>query len=540
MPFIDPTQAFIKETLASHIAANYKHTDQSKSLCAEGTRLELLEYIQQWLLPQPSNAERIFWVTGIPGSGKSTLSATIVENLRENDTPVSAQFFISRNVPETIDPNKIIPTIAQQLASFPTAARVLKRALKNGYPAKRGEQVTSLLLDPIRELCHSRDVVVILIDALDELKDAAKSVIEILSHIAPIDSDLPNNIRFVITSRPEHWADISRSKELKHAVFRQYSVATELSVTEVHNFVVARMREIVTERMELTPNELDWHDWPDPDQLQRLSNKANGLFHYAATALQWIELRIGEDGTACRESAFKRFSEDGLDKLDDLYKLILTSWEDVHKPTKDNNRRTTRLDGFQHVMGTILVLQKPLLIHEIIALLSDIPKDKFDVTNFLQQMRSVLIPRTTTSFYDATPQMHKSFRDYTMSERAPPEFRILTRDAHFMIARSCLDIIVKAGRQGGNGNEYAVTYWHVHVREAGARCDDDGMRILLGEMVNERVFRVWTGKRELIDVFESVATTGWQLLKVRQKHRERHLSDELYGSKIWMRVSWCR
>jgi Cdc6-like AAA superfamily ATPase len=148
--------------------------------------VELLADIKQWLSPQPSKAERIFRVTGIPGSGKSTLSATIVENLRKNHNPVSAQFFISRNIPETIDPDKIIPTIAQQLAIIsPTAARVLEMALKDGYPATRKKQVTSLLLDPIRELSKSCDVVVILIDALDELKDADGSVIEILSYIAP-------------------------------------------------------------------------------------------------------------------------------------------------------------------------------------------------------------------------------------------------------------------------------------------------------------------------------------------------------------------
>ena len=541
MPLIDPTQAFIKETLASHIAANYKYTDQSKKLCAKGTRSKLLEYIGQWLLPQPSNAERIFWVTGIPGSGKSTLSATIVENLCETDKSVSAQYFISRNIPETIDLNNMIPTIAQQLAiSSPTAARVLEKALKNGYFANPDKQITSLLLDPIRELSKLRDVVVILIDALDELNDAANRVRHLLSHIAPIDCDLPNNVRFIITSRPEHWTDISKSKKLKRAVFKQYSLATESSVTEVHNFVVARMREIVTERMELTPHEPDWHGWPDPDQLQRLSDKANGLFHYAATALQWIELRIGEDGTACRESAFKRFSEDGLDELDGLYKLILTSWEDVSKPTKDNDRRATRLNGFQHVMGTILVIEEPLLIHEIVALLSDIPKDKFDVTHFLQQMRSVLIPGTTMSFNYATPQTHKSFRDYITSERAPPEFRILTRDAHFMIARSCLDIIVKAGSQGCNGNEYAAIYWHRHLDKAGARCDEEGMWTLLGEMLNEGVVGVWTKNREWLDMFACVASTGWKLLKVRQGQGERPLTDDLYGSKRHMSESWCQ
>jgi len=112
--------------------------------------VKLLKDIEKWLSPQSSNAERIFWVTGIPGSGKSTLSATIIDNLRENHTPVSAQFFISRNIPETVVPDKIIPTIAQQLAvSSPTAARILEKTLKDGYPATRKKQVTSLLLDPI-------------------------------------------------------------------------------------------------------------------------------------------------------------------------------------------------------------------------------------------------------------------------------------------------------------------------------------------------------------------------------------------------------
>jgi hypothetical protein len=535
MPLIDPTQTFIEKELASHIAAKYKHTDQSKSFCATGTRLDLLKDIKEWLLlPQPSNAERIFWVTGPPGSGKSTLSATIVENLRENQTPVSAQYFISRNIPETTDPNKIIPTIAQQLAiSSPTAARVLEKALKNGYPGKRDKQVTSLLLGPIGELPKSR-LVIILIDALDELEDAARSVVEILSHIAPIDCDLPNNIRFVITSRPEHWADISRSEKLKHAVFKQYFLATKSSVTEVRDFVVARMKEIVIERMELSPNDADWHRWVDLGQLQRLSDKANGLFHYAATALQWIEQRIVEDGTACRESVFKQFSEDGLDELEGLYKLILTSWEDVDTPAKDKDRRATRLDGFQLVMGTIIVLQEPLIIDEIVALLSDIPEDKFDVTNFLRQMRSVLIPGTTTSFEYATPQMHKSFRDYIMSEHAPTQFRILASDAHFKIARRCLDIIVKAG-----SHEYAFTHWYGHLPEA-VWGDDERMWTLLSEMVSEGVVGVWTGKGSVIGMFECVACTGWQLLKVRRKQGERHLSDELHGSLRWMRESWCR
>ncbi|KAJ7303107.1 hypothetical protein DFH08DRAFT_722238, partial [Mycena albidolilacea] len=270
----------IKEKLAGHVASQHKFTDQSKSLCAPGTRVEIQKKILKWLSPQPGTKKRIFWVTGIAGSGKSTLSATVIENLRENRTPVAAQFFISRNIPETVDPSKIIPTIAKQLAEFSRAAAgIIHDVLEHGFPPTRKKQVKELLIAPIREISKSRDVI-ILIDALDELRNAANSVKEILELIAPRGCHLPDNVRFLITSRPEHWADISRSKTLELMVFKQYPLMTDSSVSEVHDFIVARMEKMTAP--------MGWSDWPTQDQLLKLSGKANGLFHYAATALQWI------------------------------------------------------------------------------------------------------------------------------------------------------------------------------------------------------------------------------------------------------------
>ncbi|KAJ7742268.1 hypothetical protein B0H16DRAFT_1207577, partial [Mycena metata] len=174
--------------------------------CAPGTRVEIQKEIEGWLSPQTSSSEHIFWITGIAGSGKSTLSATVVDNLRKKNTPVAAQFFISRNIAETIDPNKIIPTIAKQLSEFsPAAAHIIHDTLKkDGTPSSQKEQVQALLLAPIQELSKSPGMVIVVIDALDELQNAAKSVLQMLLSIAPKGCNLPDNVRFVITSRPEH------------------------------------------------------------------------------------------------------------------------------------------------------------------------------------------------------------------------------------------------------------------------------------------------------------------------------------------------
>jgi hypothetical protein len=498
----------IKEKLASHVAAQHKFTDQSKSLCAPGTRVDIQADINQWLSLGSSTKERIFWITGIAGSGKSTLSATIVENLRENRTPVAAQFFISRNILETVDPSKIIPTIAMQLAEFsPAAAGIIHDVLQRGFPP-REKQVKELLLAPIRELSKFRNAVIILIDALDELQNAGRSVLEILSEIAPKNCDLPDNVRLLVTSRPEHWADISKSKNLEVAVFKQYALDTKSSVDEVHSFIVARMQEIA--------NKEGWSGWPDGTQLWKLSEKANGLFHYAATALHWIEKQVEDIGTPYREKVFDEFAQSGIGQLEDLYKLILASFDD---PAQNPDTRKKQQSGFRHVVGTILMLQEPLTIRQIIALVGDISVNDFDTTKFLQRFRSVLIPGMTPSLEEATPQMHKSFRDYIMDGHAPAELRIITSHAHFVTGRSCLEVIVKAGSQWDKEVTYSVKHWYQHLEKAveeGFSWVDERVWKLCGMMVEEAVVNVW--KAYSWDVFLSVAAVGWMLLKVRAEY----------------------
>ncbi|KAF8177894.1 hypothetical protein K438DRAFT_1844807 [Mycena galopus ATCC 62051] len=319
---------------------------------------------------------------------------------------------------------------------------------------------------------------------------------------------------------------------------------TESSVKEVHQFIVARMKEI-------TPS--DWDDWPTREQLAALSEKANGLFHYAATALQWIEQQIAEDGETCQNTVFNQFTLLGIGQLNRLYQLILTSFEDIaedldkvtdmREQAVRKLRRNNRLCGFQHVIGTILVLRNPLTISQIIALLANIPKENFDVRHFLQQMRSILIPGTTTIFEKATPQMHKSFRDYIVDLHAPAEFRILTGHAHFVTAQSCLEVIVQAGSQSDVDVKYSVQHWCKHLRmavEGSITWEDGRMWNLFEQMMEEAVVDVW--KAYSWGVFLDVAAVGWGLLKRgTNKHMMEGISRLLMKAKYANRrqICWC-
>ncbi|KAJ7824910.1 hypothetical protein B0H14DRAFT_3145522 [Mycena olivaceomarginata] len=160
----------------------------------------------------------------------------------------------------------------------------------------------------------------------------------------------------------------------------------------------------------------------------------------------------------------------GIGQLEDLYRLILISFENIDSPVQDTDWRASQLCGFQHAMGTIIVLDEPLTILQIIALLADIPEDKFDVTNFLQRFRT----------------------------------------------RSCLEVIVKeAGRQSDVVVKYSVQYWYQHLRKAvegGAICEDERIWNLFEHMVEEAVVDIWA-TTYLMGLFVAVAAAGWGLVE---------------------------
>ncbi|KAJ6505101.1 hypothetical protein C8R45DRAFT_817577 [Mycena sanguinolenta] len=285
---------------------------------------------------------------------------------------------------------------------------------------------------------------------------------------------------------------------------------------------------------DITAEKPDWENWPPAGDLQKLSDKANGLFHYAATALHWIEEQIRKRGMAARKQVFEKFTQMGIGQLEDLYRLILTSFENIDGVAEDADWRASQLQGFQHVIGTILVLNEPLTICQIIALLADIAEDDFDIANFLQQFRSVLIPGMTTLFEEATPQMHKSFRDYIMDGHAPAEFCILTGHAHFVTAKSCLEVIVKGG-SWSDVVKYSVEHWYKHLRKAvegGVTCDDGRMWHLFGQIVEEAVVGIWA-TTNLMDLFVDMAAAGWGLSKRHtSKDKMQEISNILIKAKV--------
>ena len=81
--------------------------------CLRGTRKDVLQEIDRWLTDE--RAQRVFWLNGLAGTGKSTIAQTFAETTFA-DGKLGASFFCSRDFVDRSNLQMIFPTLAFQLA----------------------------------------------------------------------------------------------------------------------------------------------------------------------------------------------------------------------------------------------------------------------------------------------------------------------------------------------------------------------------------------------------------------------------------------
>ncbi|KAF8134166.1 hypothetical protein K438DRAFT_1947590 [Mycena galopus ATCC 62051] len=177
----------------------------SRSSCLPGTRSDILDAINEWL-SIPSKSGNVLWLSGVAGSGKSTLSTTIAEHFRSLHL-LGAFLFFDRNDGERSHPDKVIQTLAYLLAqSNPCIGAAISTVIQD-HPdivnAMIQTQFKTLLFDPLNSVEDSiQGPIVIILDALDECGDATSRAL-LLSVLSAELLKLPPVFRFLITSREE-------------------------------------------------------------------------------------------------------------------------------------------------------------------------------------------------------------------------------------------------------------------------------------------------------------------------------------------------
>ena len=96
-----------------HYTANAGHNCGNRQGCLEGTRKDVLGDIKYWLTSE--HGQRVFWLNGLAGTGKSTIAQTFVDTTFA-DGKLGASFFCSRDFEDRSNLQRIFPTLAFQLA----------------------------------------------------------------------------------------------------------------------------------------------------------------------------------------------------------------------------------------------------------------------------------------------------------------------------------------------------------------------------------------------------------------------------------------
>ncbi|KAG8912969.1 hypothetical protein FRC02_005733, partial [Tulasnella sp. 418] len=171
--------------------------------CFQGTRSDLLDKIFEWA--DDPEAKPIYWLCGLAGTGKSTISQTVSEGFHERGM-LGASFFFSRDVAERSNPLLVFPTLALSLVryheGFCSAISASIQKNPEACKAMLQTQMEKLFAKPLQDVTDGPSTVVIVIDALDECSNEplVQEMIVLLASTIP---KLPFRTRLFITSRPD-------------------------------------------------------------------------------------------------------------------------------------------------------------------------------------------------------------------------------------------------------------------------------------------------------------------------------------------------
>jgi hypothetical protein len=398
--------------------------------CLRGTRKGVLWEIERWLTSE--HEQRVFWLNGLAGTGKSTIAQTFAETSFA-DGKLGASFFCSRDFEDRSNLKAIFPTLAFQLAyRYPLFRKELLPVLKANPDAGRESlcsQMEKLIVGPLKATSIPT---LIIIDALDECKDEqpASAILSILSRYV---NKIPS-VKFFITGRPE--ARIRTGFRLKSLlpiteVFKLHEVEPEAVGSDIKLFFQTQLTNLVESRSDCYTT----GDWPSPSDIEILCKKAAGFFIYASTVIKFVasENSAPAQGLALITSLPQSTVEEGRAGIDQLYtKVLEQAFRNIHV---DN---TQHYHYFQTVVGTILLILNPLPIKALSELLGyDIPH----IRTTIRSLHSLLLIPDNPE--DPIHTFHKSFPDFlTDSERCKDnQFLVEPRVQHTGILLSCLKLM---------------------------------------------------------------------------------------------------
>ncbi|XRM40201.1 hypothetical protein ABZX51_003521 [Aspergillus tubingensis] len=431
----DLDHQFILSNLpVAHEALYNTFAPEYATRCLPGTRTELLTFISKWA--ESADSETIFWLSGMPGTGKSTVARTVADLLQAKDQ-LGATFFFGPGVRQRGSARYLFATIVKQLATqLRQLIPAVVAAMKDDpiLPSKSlSEQFEKLILQPLLSLHLDQPTrTVIVIDALDECdEDHIRVILRLLPRLR---SSQSVSLRIFLTSRPE----LRIRLELMHINDHRGVSLDDLSASEIENDI----RLFLEDKFSLIRNKGRLsEDWPGSEIIERLTNMSTPLFFYAELICRYIE-----------DSPW-----DPVQKLDHILSVPHKPLEEIYLSNLnhllDHSEENKTKNLIQEFRGTSL---RTILI---------IPEDVDAPVNLLHFSLRGFLNSTDTQFRVSEAETHAKITSHC--------FRVMGQSLKQDICRLYraeargvdvpIDIIDKCFP---SSLQYACSYWAHHLKRA--------------------------------------------------------------------------
>ncbi|KAF8447016.1 vegetative incompatibility protein HET-E-1 [Terfezia claveryi] len=461
----------------------WEHEDR----CLPGTRVQLRQQIVEWY--EDPSSPCIFWLNGMAGTGKSTISRTVARELADKKR-LAASFFFSRGRGDISHAGKFFTTIAIQLAeSLPGLKPLISKTIDNHFDIHQRtlrEQWQLLIYDPLKNAPAQSIQFVVVIDALDEC-ESEEDMKLILQLLAQAGNLAAIRLRVFVTSRPESPIMLAFRKMLRET--HQDLVLHDIPPPTVNNdifvFFQQKLSEVKSERELSTP-------WPGESTIQLLVERAAGLFIYAATTYRFIQddLYTPEEQLSVILSGGDTSAQSPTMHLDDMYTNLLQ-----HSVIGSRNPREHEalLERFRQIVGSIVIISDVMTTKDLANLLC-LPSAK--VKTVLAPLRSVLnVPEIESQ---PVRIFHPSFRDFLLDRQRcfDHRFWVDAKETNINLFRCCLEVMSKCLQQDICGIRepgvliteiskdiiqsavtadirYACRYWVYHFHQGNAIGEDN-------------------------------------------------------------------
>ena len=414
---------------------------EHERLCLPGTRTKILDLIEQWTVnPQ---GERIFWLSGMAGTGKSAIARTLAHSFSEKKQ-LGASFFFSRGRGDRGNASKFFTSIAYQLAMFDADNGLLARSIRKAidqcpdiFKRAKRDQWKHLIQEPLSQLkshCTNGFVLVLVIDALDECEDD-KDVQLILRILCESKGFERIQFRVFVTGRPrisvrDAFLDIAYQGLVLHDI-EQYIVQEDLRTFFGHELGILQRKRRLT------------GDFLGDGVIDVLVQRAGELFIYAATICLFIAERKHPPprerlNIVLQKRAFTQSPEKNLDQL---YLQILREAVPTTDSAQDN---TMFCSHIKVIVGSIVSLFSSLSVKSLAALLVETPES---LEHTLGDLWSVLkVPQTAN---DTISLIHPSFRDFLLDRQRCDDldFQVDSAEAHLLLFKHSLSLMVSSLRR---------------------------------------------------------------------------------------------